>query len=740
MPCTRIVSRREDGRDLLSVCHREFDATPQHVRPWHFLLSYLRCLAMSVLADKDGLPARPPGERTDTDTPSGVDPVHLHGPLGDRVQESEPDTTSFGPQFKEALHDFMKTWRAPEPRELGSRDEKAEPSAPDALPVWIQLMNAIAHFTKAWVAPAEPVRVAPAPTTKDVLAAAPFDAVATEAEEPSGVDLALAHGPLAAGSSGVQEIGADTTSLGSRLLHAIEHSKTTLLAPEEPVVAAPAPPTREVLPVSPPRRVEVISVLGPAPMTGVLPASPRDLASVLASLARATTAEEAVATATMFSEGLEPMLKAASDPAAALGAIFGNDIVATVTEVCAAAVVDLEAEAAATGEPVTDQAATRIARSMVDRVIQRAGRTMALAPRVCRVPRVRTQRAPRAHRAPRSAVRLSAVASAGDGPPPPPSAHAPLCAWAGSQFDRLHVGHWLVAQRDDVEEHLGDLRKRDLTAAPRTLLRVVVRPYARSLWASLREASVVRRDVLAESCQLATRPKPCPDRVQRLRPAHDATDRAGLAFRELRQANHARHDDQKANDAGPSDDPRWLAMTRSGRRRCGVERACLATERGRGGRHDRAAVALVSLALARDALREAMRVGGDADPWGLYFRWLRAPRRPASTPNSHPRRTSPRALESWCVKYAPWGRATSAAKNKITPPGCANWTVTGFYADAHHEGLVACTDKRISTLVACTDKHNRTAVTYPSAATWQVWMTMLAHIGGPANDARSGVN
>jgi hypothetical protein len=122
------------------------------------------------------------------------------------------------------------------------------------------------------------------------------------------------------------------------------------------------------------------------------------------------------------------MLKTASDPVAAVGAIFGNDIVATVTEVCAAAVVDLEAEAAATGEPVTDQAATRIARSMVDRVIQRAGRTMALAPRVCLVPRARNQRAPRARRAPRRAVRLSAVASAGDGPPPagpPPSRRAP---------------------------------------------------------------------------------------------------------------------------------------------------------------------------------------------------------------------------------------------------------------------------------------------------------------------------
>ena len=79
---------------------------------------------MSVLVDKDGLPARPPGERTDTDAPSGVDPVQLHGPSvapSDRVQESEPDTTSFGPQFNEALQDFMKTWRAPEPRELRFR-------------------------------------------------------------------------------------------------------------------------------------------------------------------------------------------------------------------------------------------------------------------------------------------------------------------------------------------------------------------------------------------------------------------------------------------------------------------------------------------------------------------------------------------------------------------------------------------------------------------------------------------
>ncbi|MFS8066645.1 MAG: hypothetical protein ACMG6S_09770, partial [Byssovorax sp.] len=316
---------------------------------------------------------------------------------------------------------------------------------------------------------------------------APFDAVAAEAEEPSGVDLALAHGPLAAESSGVQESDADTTCLGSWFLGALEDDRTTQAAPEEPVVAAPAPPTREVLPVSPRSRVEVISVLGPAPTTAALPTSPSDPEVMLDAVNRASTAEEAVAAAMTFAEGLLPMLKAASNPFAALAAILGHQCVATVVEVGAAAVADLEAEATSTGEPVTDQAATRIARTMVDRVTQRAGRTRALAPRVGLVPRVRIQRAPRARRAPRRAVRLSAVASAGDGPPPPsPSSHAPLRAWDGSQFERLHVGHGLVAQSDVVEEHLRDLRKRDLTSTPRTLLRVVVRPYPRWFRISLR--------------------------------------------------------------------------------------------------------------------------------------------------------------------------------------------------------------------------------------------------------------
>jgi hypothetical protein len=197
----------------------------------------------------------------------------------------------------------------------------------------------------------------------------------------------------------------EDNSLGRQLLEAIKRYKATQGAPEEPVVVAPAPPTRDALP--PP---------------------PFDLGATLAALEHATSEEEAMAAVMAFVHGAETAVKAAPDPVATLTTIFGSECVVTVTAVCAAAVIDLEAEVAATGRPITDRAASRIARSMVDRVTQRAGRTIALAPRVCLVPRVRTQRAPRARRAPRRAVRLSAAASAGDGPPPagpPPSRLAP---------------------------------------------------------------------------------------------------------------------------------------------------------------------------------------------------------------------------------------------------------------------------------------------------------------------------
>jgi hypothetical protein len=127
-----------------------------------------------------------------------------------------------------------------------------------------------------------------------------------------------------------------------------------------------------------------------------------------------------------FVTGAEAAVKAAGDPVAALTTVFGAECVATGIDVFAAAVHDLEAVEVATGKPVTQRTASRIARSMIDRVTMRASRTMARAPRAHLVPRVRILRAPRAGRAPRRAVRLSAVASAGSGgdepSPEPPGA------------------------------------------------------------------------------------------------------------------------------------------------------------------------------------------------------------------------------------------------------------------------------------------------------------------------------
>ena len=224
----------------------------------------------------------------------------------------------------------------------------------------------------------------------------------------------------------MQESEADTNTLGHQLLEAIKQFKATLAAPEEPVVVAPAPPTRDVL-----------------------PASFFDIEAAMFAVERATTEEEAMAAMEIFLGGAETVIKAGPDPFAALTTIFGLECVVAVTEVCATAVVDLEAEAAATGGTITERAGSRIARSMIDRLTMRAGRTMALAPRARGALRVRILRAPRARSAHRRAVRLSAVVSAGDGPPPPdPSAAAGAC-------DRAPLAQTtnkllLVAPIDDV--------------------------------------------------------------------------------------------------------------------------------------------------------------------------------------------------------------------------------------------------------------------------------------------------
>ena len=321
--------------------------------------------------------------------------------------------------------------------------EAAEASAPRptiAVPMWVQhrlLNRSVLAFPHFWF------RLSAMLTLFDQsrLSAQPPDE-RTDTDAPSGVDPAQRHSPLVERGDGVQESEPDTTALARKLLAAIEQAKVMLAAHQEPVAVAPAPPTREV----------------PRP-------SSFDLEAALAAVEQATTEEEAMAAMKAFVDGAETVVKAASDPLAALAAIFGSECVATVTGACAAAVVDLEAEEAATGGPVTDRAASRIVRTMIQRVTRRADSTMAHALRARPVPRARTLRAPRARRAPRRAVRLSAVASAGDGPPPPsPDSHARTLArdtaptvlarvWAAHALT-LQVGATLAASRGQPESVL----------------------------------------------------------------------------------------------------------------------------------------------------------------------------------------------------------------------------------------------------------------------------------------------
>src|SRR5512132_1110349 len=231
----------------------------------------------------------------------------------------------------------------------------------------------------------------------------------TDADAPNGVAPAQGHSPLAARGDVVLESEADTT-LGRQLLAAIAQAKAELAALENPVAVAPAPPPREVLRAAPvdvqvargdgtqesePATKPVGSVwltaiaqakaeltalekpvaVAPAPPPREVPrAAPFDMQAALAAVEHATSEEEAMAALMTFVDGAAPVVQAASDPFAALASIFGAEVVSTVTAVCAEAVVDLEAESAATGGPITDRAATRIARSMVDRMTRRAGR------------------------------------------------------------------------------------------------------------------------------------------------------------------------------------------------------------------------------------------------------------------------------------------------------------------------------------------------------------------------------
>ncbi|APR86218.1 Hypothetical protein A7982_11567 [Minicystis rosea] len=145
-------------------------------------------------------------------------------------------------------------------------------------------------------------------------------------------------------------------------------------------------------------------------------ASP-EIEALLHALEYVTSEEEAIAVATAFAD---QAVLASSNPVETLIRVLGAECATAVAEVAVATVADFEAATVATGGPITDSVADRIARKMVRRIIRRAERTVTRPPRGRDVGRVRIILMSRARRAPRRrAVRLSAVASAGDGPSPP---------------------------------------------------------------------------------------------------------------------------------------------------------------------------------------------------------------------------------------------------------------------------------------------------------------------------------
>lgn len=192
-------------------------------------------------------------------------------------------------------------------------------------------------------------------------------------------------------------------------------------------------------------------------------ASPIDLEAVLLAVDHAPHEEAVVALVKTFLETVEAAFPVDADPIEVLTAIFGIESVVAVAEVGAAAMVALEAEAAATRGAITDRAASRIARDMVRHVTMRARRAMPGPVRSRNAHGVRVRRAPRARRAHRRAVRLAAVASAGDGPPPgaPPAAKS---APHGGRFSL--AGVWISSAFSTEVVHRDDTLERATEATP----------------------------------------------------------------------------------------------------------------------------------------------------------------------------------------------------------------------------------------------------------------------------------
>jgi hypothetical protein len=172
--------------------------------------------------------------------------------------------------------------------------------------------------------------------------------------------------------------------------------------------------------------VHVMSTIFAKPQLRIqLPhALPIDLEAVLRAVEHASNEQAVMDIVKAFLDVVETSFPVDSDPIAVVTTIFGIEGAAAVAEVGAAAVVALEAEEAATGGAISERAERRIARDMVRHMTRRARCTMPHLLRPRSAQGVRIRRAPRTRRAHRRAVRLSAVASAGDGPPPrePPAA------------------------------------------------------------------------------------------------------------------------------------------------------------------------------------------------------------------------------------------------------------------------------------------------------------------------------
>src|SRR4051812_27960987 len=172
-----------------------------------------------------------------------------------------------------------------------------------------------------------------------------------------------------------------------------------------------------------------------------------------------------MAIVTTFVDAVATAFPIDADPIALATTVFGAESVAAVAKVGAAAVVALEAEAALTGGAITERAAKRVAGDMARRVAKRARRAtprpLALRSRDPYGKRVR--RAPRARRAHRRAVRLSAVASAGDGPPP----REPAAATRAPDSSHLSLaGVWVPGDVPTEPVHVDDTAVRAAEATP----------------------------------------------------------------------------------------------------------------------------------------------------------------------------------------------------------------------------------------------------------------------------------